>query len=62
LIAVSRLAANRVDRVMRPGTDTADNWPVDFDTVETIKWRFDQAGITIPYRRRDVHRYLQRTA
>ncbi len=62
LIAVSQLADSGVNLVMRLWTDTADYWPVHFDTVETIKRRFDEAGITIPYPQRDVHLYEHRTA
>lgn len=62
LIAVSQLADSGVNLVMRLWTDTEDYWPVHFDTVETIKRRFDEAGITIPYPQRDVHLYEHRTA
>jgi small conductance mechanosensitive channel len=62
LVAVSDLADNSVNLVLRVWTDTSDYWPVRFDTVEAIKRRFDEAGIGIPYPQRDVHLYEHKAA
>lgn len=62
LIAVSELADNSVNLVMRVWTKTGDYWALRFDTIETIKKRFDEAGIGIPYPQRDVHLYEHKVA
>jgi small conductance mechanosensitive channel len=57
LVAVSELADSSVNFVARPWTKTEDYWGVYFDLTETIKKRFDQTGISIPFPQRDVHVY-----
>lgn len=54
-IAVSDLADSSVDFVVRAWVNTSDYWDVRFDLIETIKIRFDEEGITIPYPQTDVH-------
>ena len=54
-VAVAELADSSVNFVVRVWTDTADYWGVKFDMTETIKNRFDDEGIGIPYPQRDVH-------
>ncbi len=54
-IAVSELGASSVDFVVRPWVSTPDYWGTRFDLTETIKKRFDQEGISIPYPQQDVH-------
>ena len=56
-IAVVELADSSVNFVVRPWTKSADYWGVYFDTTETIKKRFDEEGISIPFPQRDVHLY-----
>jgi small conductance mechanosensitive channel len=56
-IAVSELADSSVNFVVRPWVKSSDYWPVYFDLLETIKTRFDEVGITIPYPQMDVHLY-----
>ena len=60
-IAVSELADNSVNFVVRPWVKTADYWGVFFDTTESVKKRFDAEGIGIPFPQRDVHLYQQAT-
>jgi small conductance mechanosensitive channel len=55
VIAVSELAANSVNFVVRPWVKTDDYWPVRFALTEKIKQAFDDQGITIPYPQMDVH-------
>ena len=57
LVAVSELADSSVNFVLRPWVATAAYWSVKFDLTETIKKRFDEAGISIPYPQQDVHIY-----
>ena len=61
-IAVSELADNSVNLVMRVWTATADYWNVYFATTEAVKLRMDEAGIGIPYPQRDVHLYEHKVA
>ena len=55
LIAVAELADNSVNFIVRVWTDTGDYWGVKFAMTETIKNRFDEAGIGIPFPQRDIH-------
>ena len=57
VIAVSELADNSVNFIVRPWVKTADYWNVYWDLTETVKQRFDQEGLHIPYPQRDVHLY-----
>ncbi|MEA1890931.1 MAG: mechanosensitive ion channel [Pseudomonadota bacterium] len=61
-IAVSELADNSVNFVFRMWVKSADYWDVFFDTNETVKSRFDEAGIGIPFPQRDVHLYEHKAA
>ena len=61
-IAVSELADNSVNFVVRVWTDTAEYWNVYFNMTEQVKLRFDEAGIGIPYPQRDVHVYEHKAA
>lgn len=56
-VALSEMADSSVNFVVRPWVKPADYWAVYFETMETIKKRFDEAEITIPYPQRDVHLY-----
>ena len=56
-IAVSELADSSVNFIVRPWVQTADYWDVKFNLTETIKHRFDEEGISIPYPQSDVHLY-----
>jgi small conductance mechanosensitive channel len=61
-IAVSELADNSVNFVVRLWVKSADYWDVYFDTNESVKVRFDDAGIGIPFPQRDVHLYEHKAA
>jgi small conductance mechanosensitive channel len=54
-IAVKELADSSVNFLVRIWTLCEDYWDVQFDTIEEVKKRFDDAGISIPYPQRDVH-------
>ena len=59
VIVVSELADSSVNFNVRPWVKTADYWGVYWDTLETVKKRFDQEGLSIPYPQRDVHIYKE---
>jgi small conductance mechanosensitive channel len=61
-IAVSELADNSVNFVVRLWVKSEDYWGVFFDTNETVKIRFDEEGIGIPFPQRDVHLYEHKAA
>jgi small conductance mechanosensitive channel len=54
-VAVAELADSSVNFIVRVWTKTGDYWAVKFDVTETIKERFDEAGIGIPFPQRDIH-------
>ena len=54
-IGVAELADSSVNFVVRPWVKSADYWGVMFDTLETVKLRFDEEGISIPYPQQDIH-------
>lgn len=62
LIAVSELADNSVNLVMRMWTKASDYWGVHYDATEAVKLRLDDAGIGIPYPQRDIHLYEHKAA
>ena len=55
VIAVSELADNSVNIIVRPWTSTADYSNVYWDLTEKVKLSFDKEGISIPFPQRDVH-------
>ena len=56
-IAVSELADNSVNFIVRPWVNSSDVLSVKYSILEQIKKRFDEEGISIPYPQRDVHIY-----
>ena len=56
-VAVVEMADSSVNLVVRPWVNGADYWGVYFGTTETIKKRFDEEGISIPFPQQDVHLY-----
>ena len=54
-IAVAELADSSVNFVVRPWVKSDDYWPTKFDLLETIKLRFDEEEIAIPFPQVDVH-------
>jgi small conductance mechanosensitive channel len=59
-VAVLELADSSVNVACRPWVNAADYWDFYFDMMETVKKRFDNGGITIPFPQRDVHVYGSR--
>jgi len=56
-VAVSELADSSVNFVTRAWSTADDYWGVYFDTMESVKKRFDAEKISIPYPQQDVHVY-----
>lgn len=56
-ICVNELGDSSVNFICRPWVKTADYWPVYWDLTRTVKKRFDEKGISIPFPQRDVHVY-----
>lgn len=56
-IGVLELGDNSVNFAVRPWVKREDYWGAYFDVTETVKRRFDEEGISIPYPQRDVHLY-----
>lgn len=54
-IRVSEHGANGIHIVTRVWTKSSDYWTVNFDILETVKKRFDDEGIKIPFNQLDVH-------
>jgi len=55
VVVVLELANSSINFAFRPWVNGSDYWPTYFDTLETIKLRFDAEGISIPYPQQDVH-------
>lgn len=54
-VVLSELADSSVNFTCRVWVKAADYWAVYFDTMETVKLRFDAEDISIPYPQRDIH-------
>jgi len=55
VIALGELADSSVNFLVRPWAKSEDYWGLLCDTTETVKLKFDEAGISIPYPQMDVH-------
>lgn len=55
IIVVGELADNSVNIFTRPWVNTQDFFDVRFRLIESVKKKFDEEKITIPFPQRDVH-------
>lgn len=55
MIAVKELGDSSVNFLLRVWVNTPDYWDVFFAITETVKQRFDEENISIPFPQRDVH-------
>lgn len=55
VVALLEMADSSLNFAFRPWINSSDYWATYFDTLETIKLRFDQEGISIPFPQHDVH-------
>ena len=61
LIKLHELGDSSVNFVVRPWVESDDYWDVYWDLLRTVKIRFDEEGISIPFPQRDVHLFGQET-
>ena len=61
-IKVHELADSSVNFICRPWVKTADYWTVLWEVTRTVKERFDEEGISIPYPQSDIHIIAQNTS
>ena len=57
MVRLHTLGESSVDFVVRPWVKIDDYWDVYWDVTKTVKLRFDDEGISIPFPQRDVHLY-----
>ncbi|MFA9500176.1 mechanosensitive ion channel family protein [Mannheimia sp. E30BD] len=55
VVAVSALAANSVQLVVRPWVQTPNYWAAYWEIIEQVKLAFGEAGISIPYNQMELH-------
>jgi small conductance mechanosensitive channel len=58
-IHLHELGDSSVNFVVRPWVKTDDYWDVYWELMRTVKIRFDEEGISIPFPQRDVHHYAE---
>ena len=59
LIRLHELGDSSVNFVVRAWTKTEDYWDVYWYLMRTVKLRFDEEGISIPFPQSDVHFFAQ---
>ncbi len=59
VIRIHTLADSSVNFICRPWSFTENYWEVYWGITKTVKKRFDEEGIGIPYPQRDVHLYIE---
>ena len=59
-IRVHELADSSVNLICRPWVNSGDYWDTYWEVMETVKKRFDEEGISIPFPQQDVHLYMQK--
>jgi small conductance mechanosensitive channel len=58
-VKLYKLNDSSVDFVVRPWVKTDDYWDVFWDVTRSVKMRFDEEGVSIPFPQRDVHHYTE---
>lgn len=61
-VVVLDLGDSSVNLGIRPFVRSEDYWEVLWDLTETIKTRFDQAGLSIPYPQQDIYLHTPSSA
>lgn len=54
-VRVHELGESSVNFIVRPWVKTGDYWETYWQLTKTVKLRFDEEGISIPFPQRDVH-------
>ncbi|MBC2742983.1 MAG: mechanosensitive ion channel [Desulfosarcina sp.] len=57
MVRLHTLGSSSVDFVVRPWSKAEDYWDVYWDVTRSVKLRFDEEGVSIPFPQRDVHVY-----
>jgi small conductance mechanosensitive channel len=57
MVRVHELGDSSVNFAVRPWVEMDDYWDVYWDITRSVKMRFDEEGISIPFPQRDVHVY-----
>jgi len=60
VVRLHKLGESSVDFVVRPWVAVDDYWEVYWDVTRSVKMRFDEEGVSIPFPQRDVHIYEER--
>ncbi len=60
VVQLHELADSSLNFICRPWSKTGDYWDVYWDVTQSVKERFDKAGISIPFPQRDVHLYEEK--
>jgi len=60
IVRLHELADSSVNFVVRPWVKKEDYWDVYWDITRSVKMRFDEEGISIPFPQRDVHLYNEK--
>ena len=55
VVKLHELGDSSVNFIVRPWCKTSDYWSVYWDVTRSVKERFDQQGISIPFPQQDVH-------
>ena len=55
IVRVHELGDSSVNFVVRPWVETDNYWDVYWDITRSVKERFDEEGVSIPFPQRDVH-------
>jgi small conductance mechanosensitive channel len=59
IVKLHELGDSSVNFIVRPWVLKEDYWEVYWDVTRTVKLKFDEAGLSIPFPQRDVHLYSQ---
>ncbi len=62
MVHLHTLGESSVDFVVRPWVNVDDYWEVYWDVTRSVKLRFDEEGISIPFPQRDVHTYNENSS
>ncbi len=61
MVRLHNLGESSVDFVVRPWVKVDDYWDVYWDVTRSVKMRFDDEKISIPFPQRDVHLYHEKS-
>ncbi|UCH85742.1 MAG: mechanosensitive ion channel family protein [Candidatus Latescibacterota bacterium] len=61
-VKLHTLGESSVDFIVRPWVAVDDYWDVYWDVTRTVKMRFDEEDISIPFPQRDVHIYEEQVS